>query len=83
MYTIDNLLNSQYLLSKIDISVLNKMPTKELAKDPLCTSIISNKLDMKAHSLINAIDIAMSLAIPKAKLSSKSVLGFDEECKKM
>ena len=42
-----------------------------------------NELDIKVHSLIKAIDIAMTLAISKARLSPKSVPGFNQECKKI
>ena len=83
MRTVDNPLSSRLLLSKMDIPTLKKTLTEELAKDPPCTSTTPNELDIKVHSLINAIDIAMTLAIPKARLSPKSVPGFDEECKEM
>lgn len=59
------------------------MLTKKLAKDPPYAFTMPNKLDIKIHSLISAIDTAMTLAIFKAKLSSKSVPRFDEECKKI
>ena len=83
MRTVDNPLSSRFLLSKIDILALKKTLTEELANDPSYTSIMPNKLDFKFHSLINVINIAMTLAIPKARLSPKSVPGFDEECKEM
>ncbi len=67
----------------MDILVLTKMLTEELAKDPPCTSITPDELDIKVHSLVSVINTAMILAIPKAKLSSKSVSGFDEGCKEI
>ena len=83
MRTIDNPLSSRLLLSKMDIPALKKTLTEELAKDPPCTSTTPDELDIKVHSLISAIDTAMTLAIPKARLSPKSVPGFDEECKEI
>ena len=56
---------------------------EELAKDSPSSSTIPNELDIKVHSLINAINMAMAPAILKARLSPKSVPRFDEECKKM
>ena len=67
----------------MNILALKKTLAKELAKDPSCTSTTPNELDSKVHSLINIIDIAMTLAIPKARLFPKSVPGFDEECKEI
>ena len=67
----------------MDIPALKKALIEELAKDPPCISTTPNELDIKVYSLINAIDIAMTLAIPKARLSPKSVPGFDEECKEI
>lgn len=83
MYTINNLLSSQLFLSKIDISILKKTLTKKLAKDPPYTFTMPNKLDIKVHSLINTINIAIILTISKARLSLKSVSRFDKECKKI
>lgn len=42
-----------------------------------------NKLNIKVYSLINVIDLVMTLAILKTKLFSKSVPGFDKECKEI
>ena len=67
----------------MDIPALKKALIEELAKDPPYTSTTPNELDIKFYSLINAIDIAMTLAIPRARLSLNSVPGFDEECKKI
>ena len=83
MRTVDNLLSSQLFLSKMNISALKKMLVEELAKNPPCISTTPNELDIKVYFLINAIDIAMTLIIPKAKLSPKSVPRFDQECKKI
>lgn len=83
MRTINNLLNLQLLLNKMDISVPKKTLIEELAKDPSHTFITPNKLDIKNHFLIKAIDIAISFAILKAKLSPKSVPRFDEEYKEL
>ena len=83
MRTVDNPLSSRLLLSKMDIPALKKTLTEELAKDLPSSSTTPNELDIKVHFLINAIDMAMTLVIPKARLSPKSVPGFDEECKKM
>ena len=83
MRTINNPLSSWLLLSKIDIPVLKKTLSEKLAKDSPSSSRTSNRLNIKVHFRINAIDMAMTLAILKARLSPKSIPGFDEECKKM
>ena len=83
MRTVNNPLSPRLLLSKMDIPALKKALTEELAKDLPRTSTTPNELDIKVHFLINAINIAMTLAIPKARLSSKSVPGFDEECREI
>lgn len=83
MRTVNNLLSLWLFLSKIDIAALKKILAEELAKDFPCISIIPNKLNIKIYSLINIIDIAMIFVIFKAKLSSKSVLRFDKNCKKI
>lgn len=67
----------------MDISALKKTLAKELAKDLPCTSIIRNKLDIKMYSLIHGIDTVITLAIPKAKLSPKSISKFDKECEEI
>ena len=69
MYIVNNLSSSQLLLSKINILVLKKILREELAKDSSRTSTTPKKLDIKVHSLINAINMAIILAIHKAKLS--------------
>lgn len=61
----------------MDIPAFIKTLIKELANDSLSTTTTLNELD------INATDIAMTLAIPKARLSLKSVPGFDKECKEI
>lgn len=83
MRIVDNPFSSRLFLSKIDIPALKKTLVEELAKNSPCTSKTPNKLDSKVHSLINAIDIAMTLAIPSARLSPKSVPRSDEECKEI
>ncbi len=81
--TIDNPLSLRFFLSKMDIPTLTKTLTENLAKDLLCTSTTLDELEIKICSLIGDIDTAMTLAILKARLSSKSVSGFYEECKKI
>ncbi len=83
MHTIDNQLSFRLLLTKMDISALTKTLTEELAKDLPSTSMTPDELDIKVHSLISAINTAMNLAIFKARLSPKSVLGFDGGCKEI
>lgn len=83
MRTIDNQLSLWLLLSKIDIPAFQKTLIEELAKDLLCTFITPNELHIKVYSLISAIDTTMILAIPKTRLSPKSVPEFDKECKEM
>lgn len=83
MRTVDNPLCSRLFLSEMDISAFKKTLVDKLAKDLFYTFITPNELDIKVHSLINAINIAMTLAISKARLSLKLVPGFDEECKKI
>lgn len=65
MCTIDNPLDLQLLLSKIDILASKKTPREELAKNPPCISTTLNKRDIKVYFLISAIDTTMTLAIPK------------------
>lgn len=67
----------------MDIPTLKKMLTENLAKDFASTSTLRNKLDIRVYFLINVIDIAMTLAILKARLSPKSIPKFDEKYKKM
>ena len=67
----------------MDILTLKKTFTKELAKDPLQTSTTPNELDIKVHSLINAIDIAITLAILKARFSPKLIPRFDKKYKEI
>lgn len=67
----------------MDILVLKKTLTEKLGKDPSCTSITFNKLNINIYSLMKAIDIVMSIAIPKARLFPKSVPRFDKRCKKI
>lgn len=83
MRTVNNLLSLQLLVSKINIPTLKKTLAEELTKDLSCTSTTASKLDIKIYSLINVIDIAMTFAIPKARLSPKLVPRFDKECKKI
>lgn len=83
MCIIDNLLNSQLFPSKIDILALQKMLAKKLAKYPPYIFKTLNKLHIKIHFLINAIDRTMTLAIYKAKLSPKYISRFDKKCKKI
>lgn len=79
----DNPVCSQLLLSKIDIPALKKTLIEELAKSFSCKFITSDELDIKVYLLISAMDIAMTFAISKARLSSRSVPGFHEECKEI
>lgn len=67
----------------MDILALKKTLWKKLIKDLFYISIIPNKLNTKVYSLINAINIAMTLVIFKARLSLKSELIFDKEYKKI
>lgn len=65
------------------ILTLKKMLIQDLAKNFFCISTILNKLYIKIYFVISAIDITITFVIFKAKLSLKSVLKFDEECKKI
>ena len=60
-----------------------KTLTEDLAKDPPCKSTTPDEIDIKVHSLISNIKTVMTLAILKARLSPKSVPGFDEGCKEI
>lgn len=83
MQTIGNPLIPRFLLSKIDIPLIKRKLKEELAKNPpsLCTT--AEQLDAQIDSLISAINTAMNLAIPKAKVSPKSIPEFDEKCKEV
>lgn len=41
----------------------------------------AKELDKKVISLVKAIDIAIDASILKAKLYTRSILGFDKDCK--
>ena len=82
LQTIDSPLNSRLFFSKIDVIKLKKALLEELIKDSPCHSQTANKLDTQICPLIGAIETAIALAIPKVRLSPKSVLQFDEQCKK-
>lgn len=78
--------NSHYLhvfFSKIDIPKLKKTLLKELNKILSYFFQSKNELDTKMHTLVNAIDLAILMVIPKIRQSPKSVAGFDEEFKEM
>ena len=81
LQTVDSPLSSRLLLSKMDVPKLKKALLEELVKDPPRHSQTANELDAQVYSLIGAIETAIAQAIPKARLSPKSVPGFDEECK--
>ncbi len=81
LQTVDSPLSSRLLLSKIDVPKLKKAPLEELVKDPSHHSQTANELDARVYSLIGTIETAITQAIPKARLSPKSVPEFDEECK--
>ena len=83
LQTVDSPLSSRLLLSKMDVPKLKKALLEELVKDPPRHSQTANELDAQVYSLIGAIETAIAQAIPKARLSPKSVPGFDEECKEM
>lgn len=83
MLTIDNPLIPQFLLSKIDIPLIKRTLKEELAKNPPSPCTTAEQLDAQVNSLIGTINTAMNLAIPKAKVSPKSVLRFDEKCKEV
>ncbi len=71
MRTIDNQLSFRILLTKMDILALTKTLTEELAKDPPCTSTTPDELNIKVHSFISVIDIAMTPAIFQGKAVHK------------
>ena len=81
LQTVDSSLGSRLLPSKMDIQNLNKALLEELVKDSLRHFPTTNEQDAQMYSLISAIGTAIALAIPKARLLTKSVSGFDEKCK--
>ncbi len=81
LQTIDRPLSSRLLLSKMDLPKPKKALLEKLAKDPQRHFQTANELDAQVYSLIGAIETAIARAILKARLSPKSVPGFDEECK--
>ena len=83
MRTIDNLPTSRFFLSKIDVSLIKRMLKEELVKNSPSPCTTPQQLDTQINSFISAINTAIDFAIPKANISSKSVLGFDEKCKKV
>lgn len=83
MRTINNPPSLRLPLSKIDIPLIKRMLKEELAKNPPSPCTTPEQLDTQVNSLISAINTAMDFAIPKANVSPKSVLGFDEKCKEV
>ena len=83
MQTIDNPLIPRFLLSKIDIPLIKRKLKEELTKNLPSPCTTAEQLDVQVDSLISAINTAMNLAISKAKVSPKSVPGFDEKCKEV
>lgn len=81
--TISNPLILQFLLSKIDISLIKRKLKEELARNPSSLCTMAEQLDAQVDFLINAINTAINLAIPKTKVSPKLVSRFDEKCKKI
>ena len=59
----------------MDVAKLKKPLLEELVKDPPSHSQTANELDAQVYSLISVIETAIALAIPKARLLSKSVPG--------
>lgn len=83
MQTIGNPLIPRFLLSKIDIPLIKKKLKEELTKNLPSLYTTAEQLDAQVDSLISAINTAMNLAIPKAKISPKSIPEFDEKCKEV
>ena len=77
LQTVDSPLSSRFLLCIMDVPNLKKALLEDLVKDSPRHAQTANKLDAQVYSLIGAIGIAIALAIPKARLLPKFVLGFD------
>lgn len=82
LLTVNNPPNSRLSLRKMDVFLLKKTLTEELAHNQPSTSINTDKLDKEIYSLISAINKAILAAIPRARLCPKSILRLDENCKK-
>lgn len=78
---IDKPVDSRRLLTKMDLDLLIKTLQHNLANIPHLPSRTAKELDEKVLSLVKAIDTAIDISIPKARLCPKSIPGFDEECK--
>ncbi len=78
---IDKPIDSRRLLGKMDLALLIKTLQQNLVNIPHLPSWIAKELDEKVLSLVKAIDTAMDISIPKTRLCSKSIPGFDEQCK--
>ncbi len=74
-------IESWRLIAKMDITLHIKTLQQNLVNIPNLPSRTAKELDEKVLSLVKAIDTAMDISIPKARLCPKSILGFDEECK--
>ncbi len=82
LQTVDSLVSSRLLQSKMDVPNLKKALLEEVVIDLPRHPQTSNRLDARVYSLIYAIGAVIALTIPKARLSPKSVPIFDENCKK-
>ncbi len=74
-------IDSRRLLAKMDLALLIKTLQQNLVNIPHLPSRTAKEFDEKVLSLVKAIDIAMDISIPKARLFPKSIPRFDEECK--
>ena len=81
LQTVDKPQDSRRLLSKMDNTAMLKTLKDGLANISLASSKTTDELDEKVISLVNAIDKAIDVSTPRARLCPRSVPGFDEECK--
>ena len=81
LQTVDKPQDCRRLLSKMDNTVMIKTLQGGLANISLSSSKIPGELDKKVISLVNAIDKAIDVSTPRARLCLRSVPGFDKECK--
>ncbi len=81
LQTVDSPLSSRFLQSKIVVQNLKRALLEELVKDSPRYTQTANELNTQVYSLIVAFETEIAMAILKARLSPKSVTGFDEKCK--
>lgn len=78
---VDNSCSSRLLLSKMYVLKLKKVFVEQLVNNLPRPSQTTNNFNVNVYFVILTINSAITMSIFKARFSSKSILGFNEECK--